>query len=118
MYLDTITLLFLVVAIVTIVAVLVEYNLMPTVIDDREYRARLLQAIQNLRLFKMLSLLRVSLERYIVFVPLSEIKSHITACRGCTELGICDRCLRNGVPDKDMSFCPNHESLLKHRLRY
>ena len=115
MYLDTLTLLFLMVAILIIVAVVVEYKQTPKVIDDCEYRERLLHAIQNLRLYKMLLLLHVPMERYVVSAPLSEIKSHVTACRGCTELGVCDRCLRNGVPDKDMSFCPNYESLLKCR---
>lgn len=115
MYLDTLALIFLVVALVTCVAVVIEYHLKPAVIEDCEHRERLLHAIQKLRLFKMLSLLHVPLKRYIVSVPLSEISGHITACRGCTELGVCDRCLRTGVPDKDMSFCPNHESLLKHR---
>lgn len=115
MILDAFTLYFLVVAIATLIVVIVEYNLVPTAHNSDEEGKSLLQAIRSLRLNRMLRLMGIPLARYMASVPLTEIKKHVTACRGCTEVGACDRCLRKGVLNTDMSFCPNYEYLSKYK---
>jgi len=114
MIIDILTLVFCVVALVITVFVMYTHHNAPQVPDESIERERLLRIVKNLRLSDMLALLNISLGKYIQFVPVNEIKRHISICRGCTGLGVCDRCLKKGVQEKDMSFCPNHQSLLLH----
>ncbi len=114
MVLDVLTMVFLVLAIGIIIAVLLEYSHAPgDVIDYCEYRKNLLAIVQHLRLCSMISLLNIPIKRYISIVPVTEIEDHVSACKTCGELETCDRCLRDGVPAKDMSFCPNYVSLVE-----
>jgi len=114
MVIDILTLVFCVVGLITTVAAMFTYHEVPQVLDETKERKRLCRIVKNLRLSDMLALLNIPLGRYIQVVPVNEIKRHVSACRGCTGLGVCDRCLKKGVQEKDMSFCPNHQSLLVH----
>jgi len=114
MVIDILTLVFCVIALAITVFVMYTHHNAPQVLDESVERERLLRIVKNLRLSDMLGLLNISLGRYIQFVPVDEIKRHISICRGCTGLDVCDRCLKKGVQEKDMSFCLNHQSLLVH----
>jgi len=98
----------------TTVAFMFSYEEAPQGFGETEKRQKLLHMVKNLRLSDMLVLLKIPLWKYIQTVPLDEIKKHVSTCRGCTELDVCDDCLKKGVPEKDMRFCPNHQSLLSH----
>lgn len=115
MNIDTLTLTLLLVVLAVTINVIISYLRFPNAIDDAEYRERLQGVIKTLRLNKMLVLLNIPLEQYLTTVPLKEVNRHVSACRACTQLGACDRCLQQGVPQKNMSFCPNHESLMQQR---
>ena len=115
MYIDALTLSLSVVVLVIAVNVVISYLRFPSAFDDTENRARLQRVIRTLRLNKMLALLNISLEEYVASVPLRVINRHVLTCRACSESGVCDRCLRKGVLEKNMSFCPNHGSLLQQR---
>ena len=117
MSIDSLSLSLMLVALVIIINVLVSYLRFPSVSDSAENRARLRQAINSLRLGKMLALLRIPMERYLNVVPLTVVSRHVSTCQACTELGACNRCLQKGVLQKNMGFCPNYESLLQYRLR-
>jgi len=112
MVIDILTLAFCVVALIITVTVMFSYHKAPLVFDEADKRQKLVRIVKNLRLSDMLALLGIPLGQYIQAVPVNEIMKHVSACRGCPEPNICDRCLKKGVPEKDMSFCPNHQSLL------
>jgi hypothetical protein len=114
MIIDALTLVLCVVVLIITLTVMFKYDEDSQVLDEAETRQRLLHVVKNLRLSDMLALLNIPLGQYIQVVPVNEIKRHVSACRGCTELSTCDRCLKKGVPEKDMSFCPNNQSLLEH----
>ena len=115
MNIDTLSITLMLVAVVIIVNVLVSYLRFPNIVDDAGQRARLRKAINTLRLGKMLALLKIPLDQYLTAVPLPIISRHVSACQACTELGTCNRCLQKGVLQKNMSFCPNYQSLLEQR---
>lgn len=117
MYFDAFTISLLMVSSAIAITILIGYVLLPRITDDLEKRERLLHAIRVLRLNEMLTLLNIPLEQYVITLPTSEIRKHIMRCRGCAQISSCDRCFRRGVPDDDMSFCPNHKSLSKYSKR-
>jgi len=78
-------------------------------------RKKLPKAIRNLRLYKMLGLLKIPFERYVDCVPINEIRLNILNCRRCNNIDICDQCLRQGISTIEMDFCPNYQSLLASR---
>ena len=114
MFIDALVVVLCVVILIATVTFMVSYEEAPQVFDETERRQKLLHIVKNLRLSDMLNLLKIPLWKYIQAVPVNDIKRHVSACRGCIELDICDSCLKKGVPEKDMSFCPNHKSLLVH----
>ena len=114
MYFDAFTISLLMVSSAIAIVILIGYVLLPQISDDLEKRQKLLRAVKSLRLSEMLHLLNIPLEQYVITLPINEIRKHVKACRGCTQISTCDRCFRRGVPDKDMSYCPNHKSLTKH----
>lgn len=115
MNIDALTLSLSLVVIVIVINVMISYLRLPNVFEEADHRERLQGVITTLRLNKMLALLNIPLEQYLTAVPLNVVNRHVSACRACTELGACDRCLQKGVLQKDMSFCPNHKSLMKQR---
>jgi len=117
MYFDAFSVSFLMVAAAIAIVILIGNVLLPKLADDLEKREKLLQAIKTLRLNEMLTLLNIPLEQYVITLPTNEIRKHVMACRGCAQISSCDRCFRRGVPDDDMSFCPNHKSLSKYSQR-
>lgn len=115
MLMDALTLSLFLLVLFIVFAVVLGYNMLPRVMDEAEYRAMLLRAVRGIRLNDMLTLLGIPFSRYIDAVPLIEINKHVLVCRNCTALDACDDCLHRADPDANMDFCPNHQSLLKHR---
>jgi hypothetical protein len=112
MYLDLFTVSLIVVAAITIAAVLTGHALFSVDIHEAERQEKLYQAVKTLRLHEMLDLLGIPIERYISTVPSRKILAHVKSCRACVQISECDRCFRRGIPVEDMSFCPNHNRLL------
>ena len=94
--------------------VIYTYHNASQVLDERVERERLLRMVKSLRLSDMLALLNISLGQYIQLVPVDEINRHISICRGCTALDVCDHCLEKELQEMDKSFCPNQQFLLLH----
>lgn len=117
MYFDAFTISLLMISSAIAIVVLIGYILLPRITDDLEKREKLLLAVKSLRLSEMLHLLNIPLEQYVITLPVQEIRKHVKACRACAQISSCDRCFRRGIPDDDMSFCPNHKSLIKHGKR-
>ena len=114
MFIDALIVVFCVLVLIATVTFMLSHEEAPQVFDETEKRQKLLHIVKNLRLSDMLTVLKIPLWKYIQTVPVNDINRHVSACRGCTELDICDDCLKKGVPEKDMSFCPNHQSLSVH----
>jgi len=74
----------------------------------------LLQRVMRLRLYKMLKFVGVDQSEYLEVVPTADINRQIHRCSHCNALDICDGCLRDGKWIENLSFCPNHKSILKH----
>ena len=74
----------------------------------------LLKRVMRLRLYKMLKFLGVDQSEYLKVVPAADINQQIHRCSHCNALDICDSCLRDGKWIANLSFCPNHKSILKH----
>jgi len=115
MNIDALTLTILLVVLIITINIMMSYLRFPNIIDDADDRNSLQRTIKALRLNKMLALLNIPLQQYLATVPLNVIHQHVAACRACTALAACDRCLQNGESVKNMRFCPNNESLLQQR---
>ena len=74
----------------------------------------LLNRVMRLRFHKMLKFLGVDQSEYLKVVPSADINQQIHRCSHCNALDICDSCLRDGKWIANLSFCPNHKSILKH----
>ena len=74
----------------------------------------LLNRVMRLRFYKMLKFLGVDQSEYLKVIPAADINQQIHRCSHCNALDNCDSCLRDGKWIENLSFCPNHKSILKH----
>ncbi len=70
--------------------------------------------VSQYRLSKMLAFIGIKLDDYITRLPIAAIQQHVINCHNCPNIGICDRCLRDGEYVSDMNFCPNFQSLMMY----
>ena len=68
--------------------------------------------VYQYRLAKMLHYIGVRVEDFVKRTPEWQVKKHVVRCRSCTNINICDQCLRDGKYVSDMHFCPNYSSLM------
>jgi hypothetical protein len=76
----------------------------------------LLRRMRKLRMHRMLTFLGARPDEYVKAVAAPVIERQLYRCTHCRTLDICDRCLGNGKRVRDMHFCPNYPSLIKHSI--
>ena len=92
----------------------------PTIIDiikRLQQEEGLISRVREARLGKMLPIMGINMDDYIMDVPEYDVRKHIARCGACKLTPICDQCLHSREQMGDMSFCPNNTSLkLYHEL--
>ncbi len=87
-------------------------------LSNLRYRQLQLDALRRVvsqyRLSKMLAYIGIKLEDYVERIPPDEIRTQVSHCKACTELDICDRCLRDKHYVSNMHFCPNYNTLMSY----
>ncbi len=115
MSMQILNILVLLIAIAIIIRTGLAFYSMRKCLGELDSRQALVGAVKNLRLNKMLDHLNMPLERYVDTVPANEIMSHILNCRKCKNINTCDKYLRRGATNTEVSFCPNFKSLSNNR---
>ena len=73
---------------------------------------RIRDALQRVRMFKMLQKRQVDVQSYLQNTDVSEIRQQIATCESCPSTQTCDTALEsNNAAIKDFSFCPNDPAI-------
>ena len=79
------------------------------------FRNELKKSITPSRLGRMLTKKGIDLQYYIYSLPPSDIEQHMSNCKRCHSLDLCDCYLNNKKVDKNivLSFCKSNDSIIK-----
>lgn len=73
---------------------------------------RIRDALQRVRMFKMLQKRQVDVQSYLQNTDVSEIRQQIETCESCPIIKTCDTALESKeTAVNDFSFCPNNPSI-------
>lgn len=101
-----------VIAVIGLVAVTARITLS----ESSKVLHRIREALQRVRLFKMLQKRRVDVQSYLQNTDVSEIRQQIATCESCTSSQTCETVLESQeTAIDDFSFCPNSAAI--ERLR-
>jgi hypothetical protein len=82
--------------------------------QGREFRKNLANALQQLRMHKVLAALGLDSNVYLHKVSVQVIQQQMSKCKNCNTTDTCDEKLsRKTVQQADIAFCPIHENLFQ-----
>jgi len=97
--------LLVIVAVIGMVAITVRIALS----ENSKVLNRIRDALQRVRMFKMLQKRQVDVQSYLQNTDVSEIRQQIATCESCPSIQTCDTALEsNNTTNNDFSFCPNN----------
>lgn len=106
----TLGLVLVIVGVVGIIAVTARIALS----ESSKVSKRILEALQRVRLFKMLGRRRVDVQAYVQRTDAAQLRQQIATCEACPSASSCDAVLEGGAAaPKDFSFCPNDAAIAK-----
>jgi hypothetical protein len=81
----------------------------------REFRARLAQRLQGMRMHRMAKALGIDVEQCLHGENVVRIEQNMRRCEACDELEACDEKLAKGeLSVEEIGFCPNRECLAEY----
>ena len=72
---------------------------------------RIRDALEGVRLFKMLRKRQVDVQNYLQDTDVSEIRRQIATCEACPSSQSCEAALKGNDIVNDFSFCPNNAAI-------
>jgi len=104
---------FLLVTIVIMFVFIFKNNFTQKDITREEYGAK----VKRLRMHKMLKVLKIDLESYLLKVPIVKIHQSMSKCESCQETDLCDHGFKNeNINTSNIDYCPNQDCLTKYKL--
>lgn len=84
--------------------------------DGREFRRRIAQRLQDLRMHRMAKALGLDVERCLHDEMIVRIEENMRRCKACDEIEACDEKLAKGVAlsTDEIGFCPNRDCLAEY----
>lgn len=83
--------------------------------NGREFRRRIAQRLQGLRMHRMAKALGIDVEYCLHDEMIVRIEENMRRCEACEELAACDEKLAKGALSTDeIGFCPNRDCLAEY----